>query len=176
MGPANRPNWSIFTPPPTILFTYCIIKSILQNVDYRFRPKIVRVAISDDEVKIRYHELDNKEHGYNPLRQDFAPLELFRQKPVISQIRSDAEKLFPRADFKTIKGKDIYDEARIYFLKMLVERYVMIDKGQWDTEKEKSWVNFKGRPKQMLELDAYYMDWIYEQMGQENLLNKKLAS
>lgn len=52
----------------------------------------------------------------------------------------------------------------------------MIDKGQWNTDLEKQWVNFKGRPKQMLELDQYYLDWHYKQLGQENNVATKLAS
>ena len=155
---------------------YSVLKGFLENVGLRFRPKLVYVQMSDDDIKIKYHELDNKEHGYNPLRQDFAPLELFPQKPVISQIKVDAEKLFPQVDFKAIEGKDIYREAQTYFLRMLVERSLMIDKGQWNTDLEKQWVNFKGRPKQMLELDGYYMDWHYKQLGQENLVATRLVS
>ena len=159
---------------------YSVTKRILNNFalffETLFKPKLVHVPMSNDDIKIKYHELDNKEHGYNPLRQDFASLELFPQKPVISQIKADAEKLFPRVDFKFIKGNDIYREAKTYFLRMLVERATMIDKGQWNTDLEKQWVNFKGRPKQMLELDQYYLDWHYKQLGQENNVATKLAS
>lgn len=155
---------------------YAVLKGILENIGLRFKPKFISVPMSDDDIKIKYHELDNKEHGYNPLRQDFASLELFPQKPVISQIKADAEKLFPRVDFKFIQGKDIYREAKTYFLRMLIERATMIDKGLWDAEKEKQWVNFKGRPKQMLELDQYYLDWHYKQLGQENLVATRLVS
>jgi hypothetical protein len=126
-----------------ILFAYYVGKSILSNVDYRFRPKLVYVPLSDDEVKFRYHNLDNKEHGYNPLRQDFADRELFRQKPVIFQIKTDAKKLFPKVDFDFIQEGDIYQAARTFFLRMLVERATMIDKGYWNTEKEKQWVNLR---------------------------------
>lgn len=159
-----------------ILIAYFVVKGILQNVGLRFRPKLVYVQMSDDAIKIKYHDLDNKEHGYNPLRQDFASHELFPKKPVISQIKADAESLFPRVDFKFIKANDIYREASTYFLRMLVERATMIDKGQWNTEKEKQWVEFKGRPKQMLEIDTYYMDWHYKQLGQENLVATRLVS
>lgn len=159
---------------------YVVAKRILNNFalffETLFKPKLIPVPMSDDDIKIKYHELDNKEHGYNPLRQDFASLELFPQKPVISQIKADAEKLFPRVDFKFIQGKDIYREAKTYFLRMLIERATMIDKGLWDAEKEKQWVNFKGRPKQMLELDQYYLDWHYKQLGQENLVATRLVS
>lgn len=163
-----------------IAVAYSVMKRILNNFalffETLFKPKFIHVQMSDDDIKIKYHELDNKEHGYNPLRQDFAPLELFPKEPVISQIKADAEKLFPQVDFKSIKGKDIYREAQTCFLRMLVERATMIDKGQWNTDLEKQWVNFKSRPKQMLELDSYYMDWHYKQLGQENLVATRLVS
>ena len=155
---------------------YAILRGLLENIGLRFRPKLVYVQMSDDDIKIKYHELDNKEHGYNPLRQDFASRELFPKEPVISQIKADAEKLFPRVDFSFVQGKDIYRQARTYFLRMLVERATMIDKGLWNSEKENQWVNFKGRPKQMLELDQFYLDWHYKQLGQENPVATRLAS
>lgn len=115
-----------------IAVVYAVTKRILNALalffETLFKPKLVYVQMTNDDIKIKYHELDNKEHGYNPLRQDFAPLELFPQKPVISQIKADAEKLFPRLDFKFVNGKDIYREAQAYFLRMLVERATMIDK------------------------------------------------
>jgi hypothetical protein len=77
-----------------------VIKRILNNFalffETLFKPKLIYVQMRDDDIKIKYHELDNKEHGYNPMRQDFASPELFPKKPAISQIRVDAEKLFPR--------------------------------------------------------------------------------
>ena len=163
-----------------IAVAYAVIKRILNAAalffETLFRPKLVYVRMSDDDIKIKYHELDNKEHGFNPLRQDFAPLELFPQQPIISQIKADAEKLFPRLDFKFIKSGDIYGEAKTYFLRMLIERATMIDKGSWTTDLENQWVNFKGRPKQMREIDGHYMDWHYKQLGQENLVATRLVS
>jgi hypothetical protein len=160
--------------------SYAVMKRILNNFalffETLFKPKLIFVPMSNDDIKIKYHEVDNKEHGYNPLRQDFAPIELFPQKPAISQIKADAEKLFPRVDFKFIQGNDTYRQAKTYFLRMLVERATMIDRGQWNTDLEKQWVNFKGRPKQMLELDHYYLDWHYKQLGQENNVATKLVS
>lgn len=159
-----------------IAVAYSVAKGILENIGSRFKPKLVYVQMSNDDIKIKYHELDNKEHGYNPIRQDFAPLELFPQIPVISQINADAEKLFPRVDFSFIKSGDIYRKAQTYFLRMLVERATMIDKGLWNTDLENQWVNFKGRPKQMLEVDGHYMDWHYKQLGQENLVATRFVS
>jgi hypothetical protein len=163
-----------------IAVAYVVIKRILNALalffETLFKPKLVYVRMSDDDIKIKYHELDNKEHGYNPLRQDFASLELFPQIPIISQIKVDAQKLFPRVDFNFIQAIDVYRIAHTYFLRMLVERATMIDKGLWTSELENQWVNFKGRPKQMLEIDSHYMDWHYKQLGQENLVATRLVS
>lgn len=131
----------------------------------RYQPKIIHLNMSDDEIKRKYREIDNGENGFNPLRQTYALIELFPNNPMLDEIKARGERLFPRLKFEFIKDKSSYQVARDYFLIMLLERTRQIDQGLWNSDKEKQWTDFPCRPKQMAELDSYYLDWVQEKMG-----------
>lgn len=160
---------SIFVMIALILGFYRMVSSIFLHMRYyfqtRFEPKVVHVSMSDDEIKRKYREMDNKENGFNPMRQAYAHIELFPKVPDLEKVKEFGAKLFPNLKFEDNKNSSVYINARSYFLMMLIERSRQVENGTWNTDKEKKWTDFPCRPKQMAEIDGYYLDWAYEKMG-----------
>lgn len=61
-----------------------------------------------------------------------------------------------------------YQQARDWFVMMLVQRALQIERGQWDLVKQRLWADFPCRPKQMAEIDSVYFDWACQQYGIHN--------
>lgn len=156
-----------------LYIAFILIHSFLQHIKFYveslFQPKIISVPLSDHEIKQKYRDMDNQENGYNPMRQDYAPIELFPKAPQLELIKKYGSRLFPALAFKERSGVPSYQVAKDYFLLMLIERTRLIDRGHWTVEKENKWMSFPFRPKQMTEMDSHYMDFLYNKADYKNI-------
>lgn len=151
---------------------YRLVTGISQRIrlyfETRYQPRIIHLDMSDQEIKRRFKEIDNLEYGFNPQRQDYAPIELFPKPPCLKSIRDHSKELFPLLNLKENPRVPEYQQARDWFVMMLVHRSLQIERGQWDSVKQKLWANFPCRPKQMAEIDSVYFDWACQQYGIHN--------
>ena len=71
---------------------YRLVTGIFQRIrlyfDTRYQPQIIHLDMSEQEIKRRFKEIDNREYGFNPQRQDYAPIELFPQPPCLKNIQT----------------------------------------------------------------------------------------
>lgn len=151
---------------------YRLVTGIYQRIrlyfDTRYQPRIIHLDMSEQEIKRRFTEIDNREYGFNPQRQDYAPIELFPKPPCLKSIQEHGKKLFPLLNLKQNPKVTAYQQARDWFVMMLVHRALQIERGQWDAIKQRLWADFPCRPKQMAEIDSVYFDWACQQYGIHN--------
>lgn len=179
------PGFLIGLIPAAISMILCIavcrlvfkaIQRITQNIELyfetRYTPKVVHVQLAESEIKRKYRELDIKEHGYNPMRHDFAMIELFPKKPVVQEIVASAKNLFPNRYHQLMptEKKDEYKTAHGLLLNMLVERHLQISSGQWSADKERLWQAVPYLPKAMIDIDDEYINWLFTALGREKPL------
>lgn len=148
---------------------WAIFKHMRGYFETRYEPQVIHLEMSDDEIKRRYRDMDNKEKGYNPLRHDYAMIELFPKKPVIEEIRAAAKILFPYRHHQLMpdRKKNEYQTAHGVLLNMLVERHHQVTSKRWSAEKEKLWLEVPYLPKAMQQIDDEYVSWCFLALGKE---------
>lgn len=143
-----------------------IFKHMKRYFETRYQPQVIYLDLSDDEIKRRYRNMDNREKGYNPFRHDYAMIELFPGEPKIAEIKEAAKKLFPRRHHQLVSAeKNVYRAAHALLLNMLIERRHQINTGRWSDEQEGAWLAVPYLPTQMREIDDVYLDWIFASTG-----------
>jgi hypothetical protein len=155
---------------------YRLVTGVFQRItlyfETRYQPKIIHLETSEHEIKRRFKEIDNREYGYNPQRQDYAPIELFPKKPCLITIEEYGRKLFPNLHLNKLKPENEYSAAKDIFLKMLVTRQLQIESKLWTSEKEKLWAKYPFRPKQMTEIDSFYLEQCRRSLGLETTMTR----
>lgn len=170
-----------------LVFSYALVRLAYRSVERfvrhmnlyyetRYVPKIIKQEMSESEIRREYRKLDNKEKGYNPFRHDYALIELFPQKPVISKISEAAQRLFPQRYLQLMPKtkRSEYQVAHDLCLNMLIERQHQIKSGRWSKEKEKQWIEVPFLPAPMREIDDEYLNWCFMAIGHDE--PKQLAS
>lgn len=156
-----------------------IIRHIGTVIKSFFKPQLVH--LTDHQVRTKFRELDNKEHGYNPIRQDYHVGELFLKKPELEKIKAAAKKLFPNHYHCLLptnkKPNDQWADHRMahqFILNMLVQRQHYIQTNRWSQEQEKLWLEMPYLPEPMQQVDDEYVNLILATTGHQD--PERLAS
>lgn len=160
---------SLMVSLSVVIGFYRLVTGIYRRIrlyfDTRYQPQIIHLDMSEQEIKRKARDIDNRDHGFNPYRQDYAPIELFPKTPCLKTIREYSRKLFPILNLVENPKAQAYQQARDWFIMMMVHRALQIERGQWDSTKEKLWADFPCRPQQMTELDSVYFEKACQDFG-----------
>lgn len=159
--------------------TIDIIRHIGTTIKSFFKPQLVH--LTDGAIKTKFRDLDNKENGYNPIRQDYHVGELFPRKPDLEKIKAAGKKLFPNhyqclltTNKKPNNQWADHHMAHQFILNMLVQRQHQIQTNRWSQEQEKLWLEMPYLPEPMHQVDDEYVNLILVTLGQQG--PEKLAS